>query len=644
MVREIREKSLYQIIKQSAREIGGKTIGAYATAFVLFIAIGVTFFLAQRNQTIFQHASTTGTSPCQFQKADAGAGVAFCDTFDAPAGTGNRSGQLDGNVWGVSRTTGDNNMGPDQSAPWVKATLDGCNGPQAAQPDFSDIIICNGQLREASNDNATGAYEAGTVTSLTMYPKQPFDFAGRTGTIAFDVSDDNGGTHSSWPEIWVTDKPIPAPFVHFGNWNNPQNGFAIRFAGSYQPGDGNGGSCPDDGTHRVFVSSAAIFRNYIADDDDIAPATFNLNVLGCVHASQGPNGALNHVEIRVSQNTIDVWMSDAGSTALKQVAQITNANLTLTRGLVWLEDSHYNADKGPSPSQRNHTYTWDNFGFDGPATYRDRSIDVLDSLTPCHDGTVCLGYRAFGSTQPASVNTLPVDMNDINAATGQRIMFNAYYFDQPKTFSFTINGHAYSMPWPFPYSSSYGTSTFSFDINKADLISGPQAIKIWADQNIVISNINIVLVNVGPVPGGTTEITPPASSPTPILPTVSQASPTPTPKPTSTPIPNNSPTPTTTPLTGDTTSPSVTLNSPAPGSILTNGSIVTISATATDNVKVSRVDYYVGGSTKCSATTTTSQCPWTVPVRAGTKSYNISVRAYDKSGNYAISSITVSAQ
>jgi hypothetical protein len=29
-----------------------------------------------------------------------------------------------------------------------------------------------------ANDNATGGFEAGTVTALTMYPKQPFNFAG----------------------------------------------------------------------------------------------------------------------------------------------------------------------------------------------------------------------------------------------------------------------------------------------------------------------------------------------------------------------------------------------------------------------------------------------------------------------------------
>jgi hypothetical protein len=53
----------------------------------------------------------------------------------------------------------------------------------------------------------------------------------------------------------------------------------------------------------------------------------------------------------VSQNEIDVYATDAGvvasPTALRKIASITNANLTLTRGLVWLEDVRYDADKGP---------------------------------------------------------------------------------------------------------------------------------------------------------------------------------------------------------------------------------------------------------------------------------------------------------
>jgi hypothetical protein len=147
---------------------------------------------------------TPSANACKLQL---GGTPAFCETFDSAAGTGNRSGQLNGTIWGVSRWTGDMNFGSNYKVPWVPSKLAGCNGPQTARAD-SDIIICNGQLRQSTNDNASGSYEAGTVTALTMYPKQPFNFAGRTGTISFDVSNDTQGTHGAWPELWVTSTPM----------------------------------------------------------------------------------------------------------------------------------------------------------------------------------------------------------------------------------------------------------------------------------------------------------------------------------------------------------------------------------------------------------------------------------------------------
>ena len=44
---------------------------------------------------------------------------------------------------------------------------------------------------------------------LAMYPKQPFDFAGRTGTVSFDISNDSHGTHAAWPEFWLSNLPFP---------------------------------------------------------------------------------------------------------------------------------------------------------------------------------------------------------------------------------------------------------------------------------------------------------------------------------------------------------------------------------------------------------------------------------------------------
>jgi len=443
-----------------------------------------------------------------------GGTLAFCDTFDTAAGTSNRSGQLNGTLWGVSRWTGDMNFGSSYQSPWVKSTLDGCNGPQPAQPDGTDVIICNGQLRESTNDNATGAFAAGTVTALTMYPKQPFNFAGRTGTISFDVSNDTQGSHGAWPELWVTDTPQPAPFLHFQGVGGsiPANAFGIRLAASTVAGQGAqlGPNCPNDNNIRWTVDSIVAVRNYVIDDTQGFGTRSNMTVTptGCVIASSGANGGLNHVEVQVSQNQIDVYATDAGTTApLVHIASITNANLSFTQGLVWIHDVHYNADKsGRTPLQHNHTFTWDNFAFDGPVLARDLSYDVLDSLTACHDGTLCLGWDSISASQPARLNTLPMTAAAIGAASGQFLMFNAWFQTQPKTFSFTLNGHNYSFAWPLPYSSSFSNGSFMFPVNKSDLVAGPNAITLWADQYIVVQNVNVVLAGAGGVvpPGSTT--------------------------------------------------------------------------------------------------------------------------------------------
>jgi hypothetical protein len=94
----------------------------------------------------------------------------------------------------------------------------------------------------------------------------------------------------------------------------------------------------------------------------------------------------------------------------------------------------------------------------------------------------------------------------ISAANAQFLTFNAWFEKQPKTFSFTLNGHRYSFAWPFPYSSNFTIGSFMFPVNKSDLVAGPNAITLWSDQGMVVMNINVVLAGAGGVPlaGGTT--------------------------------------------------------------------------------------------------------------------------------------------
>lgn len=463
--------------------------------------------------------STRAAGTCGLAQA------AFCETFDASSPVFNRSGQLDGNVWGVSRVTGrTNGYATGMADPWSKTTLQTCGGPVLVSPP-NDVIICNGQLHEAVND-------AHDVTVLAMYPKQPFDFAGRTGTIAFDVSNDTHGIHAAWPEVWITDKPSPAPFTHLGSWNSPtQNAFGVRMARF----GGTIGSINCAG--KWSVDSVVASRNYVIDEGIV------VNALDCV--TLGSATAMNHIEVRVSQAAADVWATDAGATTLKHIASIPNANLSLSRGLVWLEDVHYNGDKD-GPDQGTHTFVWDNVGFDGPFTYRDLSFDVLDRLAPSDDpNALQLGWRFCDVCSTGSllnVNTLPMTAAQIASAESARLMFNFQHYDAPLTFNWTVNGHAHTSAWPYPDTQTNTPRTIAFDIPLTDLVAGPNNVTLRAagGQLLVVMNVNIVLVNAG---GATST---PTSTPTIPAPTPTQTS-SPTPSPTLVPTSSPSPVPTQTP-------------------------------------------------------------------------------------------------
>jgi hypothetical protein len=456
---------------------------------------------------VVEAASTASSNPCGMQL---GGTPIFCDTFDAPAGTGTRAGQLNGNVWGVSRTMGDSGVNLGQAAYnlWNATTIQKCDGTTPTVNAPNDVIICNGQVREATNDNNTGVFDAGDVLTLAMYPKQPFDFAGRTGSVSFDVSNDSGGVHTAWPEFWMSDLPVPAPFSHFGSWvTMPANGFGIRLS-SVAPA-GVQGECPNANNltkPRWTVESAVAARNYVLDDTDGygTPSSMTMTQLDCVISSTGP-GNMNHVEFRISQNQIDVYATDAGvvatATTLRHIATVTNANLTFTRGLIWLEDVHYNADKGdvpPAPSQRQHTFSWDNVAFDGPFTDRDFAYDAPDNTVPGPNGAVNLGQMAMPN-QTVSWNVPNLPANPQAGAVRVLFDFNEENRPNPTVLNVIVNGHATSVPWPYPDQLEYTWRTLAVTIPISWLVPGTNVVQLGADTAEVFANVDIVL---GDVTGG----------------------------------------------------------------------------------------------------------------------------------------------
>jgi len=95
------------------------------------------------------------------------------------------------------------------------------------------------------------------------------------------------------------------------------------------------------------------------------------------------------------------------------------------------------------------------------------------------------------------------------------------------------------------------------------------------------------------------------------------------------------------PNSGDTTPPTVSITAPVNNTSVTKKSTVTLSATASDNVGVTTVAFFVNGTLTCSATTPPYTCAWKVPA-APNRTYQLQAKAYDAQANIGTSStITV---
>jgi hypothetical protein len=404
---------------------------------------------------------------CRFQLADQPLNVAFCDTFNAPAGTGNRSGDLNGSVWGVSRTTQNTNPGQGVYNGWFPTNRTSCGSP--AQPEH-DVAICNGQMVEAANDGGQN------FTTLAMYPAQPFDIAGRTGTTVFDVTADSEGSHAAWPTFVYTDQPVPAPTgSHTTTSAYARNSFGFALDADF-PCTAN-----QTGVGETFATSNYAFR-------DLSAAF--VPVHNCItHAP----GVLNHFEVRISQSRVEIWGTNAGSTTLQELGYIPNANLTLTRGLIWMEDQHYNACK--FNTQCTHTFTWDNVGFDGPSLARDLHLDVNDPLDPNADGSVNTGWYAPDPSAGSPLSLQIPGATNLAQAAGAIVTLN-YFATDTSSIMYRLNGNAWhSMAWPFPENLTYVWRTIALPVPLSEVRAGTNTLELQATKGgTTVANIDLVLI------------------------------------------------------------------------------------------------------------------------------------------------------
>jgi hypothetical protein len=283
----------------------------------------------------------------------------------------------------------------------------------------------------------------------------------------------------------ITDKPVPGvrASISGGTPAAAANEIGFSLDGCTS---GPGGTT---GVGRIFVTKNNAYSE---------PA---FNGTGCV--TKGSSGAMNHFEVRISQNRMEVWGTNPGSSALKQLAVADNLGLTFTKGLVWLDDVHYNARKSVEPcecgTQYNHTFAWDNLGFDGPKTYRDLGYDVPDANVPggntqAGDSTRRVGYPVGSSPVTLSVT----GVHSVQTPTGALLVFNAWSFDTVNP-SISVNGGSWiDTPWAFAES---GWHSLAVPIPLDQVHDGTNTIAFKSiDGGTVVANISIIIVAGAPVP------------------------------------------------------------------------------------------------------------------------------------------------
>jgi len=97
------------------------------------------------------------------------------------------------------------------------------------------------------------------------------------------------------------------------------------------------------------------------------------------------------------------------------------------------------------------------------------------------------------------------------------------------------------------------------------------------------------------------------------------------------------------PAYGEETPPTVTITYPLKNSTVQSGKPITITASATDDVEVTKVEFYIDNSLKCTDATSPYICKWTVPRRRGVN-YVIKAKSFDAAGNIAFNSLKVTSK
>ena len=86
----------------------------------------------------------------------------------------------------------------------------------------------------------------------------------------------------------------------------------------------------------------------------------------------------------------------------------------------------------------------------------------------------------------------------------------------------------------------------------------------------------------------------------------------------------------------------IAVTSPSAGSLVNSKSTVSIQAASPDTNGIVRVEFYINGVITCSDASSPYECSWTVPETKG-EIYTITAKAFDSTGNFSTSAISVTS-
>jgi hypothetical protein len=374
------------------------------------------------------------------------AAAAFCDDFElGPHAKRGRAGDLDPTRWSAGRFPGQDFSAPGEACPVQLGPIPPCRASlqkSEVYPD-EDTLICDRTGTKSAQLMTLVAEQNYGVASYRI--RQPFDFAGRTGKIVFDVDAVTEGGLASWVSLDLTEDPITANNYaadpKLGNERGPvpRSGLTISF---------NAGGC--DSEHDAPGQGAWNSVGYILSYDRYQQKIISTDHTDCFRTAWG---SLNHVEVSVSKNHVDITVSDAstdGGATFPNLRKLigVDVDLPFTRGYVHITGHNHAVQKYCHPGsgfcaggeEIAPSYHWDNVGFDGPVISSFREYEIPDSLTPTTTRgmpAVNTGY-IVGDVDPAraGLSTCCPDTKldalrfvgvDISDAVSARLAFNSFY-------------------------------------------------------------------------------------------------------------------------------------------------------------------------------------------------------------------------